>query len=105
MAEETTPNMMKVESIPFESIVDIKVSGAYYASLQQVFMDLAMSKTEAEFKTVMEKLKTNEKPATRYEFHLHTLFSLIIEIENEAKAQKKTVTKDVDLAKIKPVET
>jgi hypothetical protein len=104
MSEQPTPNMIQVESIPMDAIVNIKVSGAYYATLQQVFMDLAMTRPEAEFKTAMEKLKGNEKPSSKYEMHLQTLLALIFEVENEAKAQGLVVKKEVDMSKIKPID-
>lgn len=105
MPQEPTPNMIQVESIPFDAIVNIKVSGAYYATLQQIFMDLAMTRPEADFKAAMEKLKNNGKPASKYEMHLQALLALIIEVENEAKAQGLVLKKEVDMNKIKPVDS
>jgi hypothetical protein len=91
---------IQVDAILPETIIPIKVSGGYYMSLQQMFMNLAMERPEKEFKEVMQRLKENERPRDAYEFHLHTLLSLIFEIENEAKRQGLTTKKDVDPDKI-----
>lgn len=94
----------KVETIDRETIVPIKVSGAYYITLQQMFMDLAMQKSPEEFKKVMERLKGNNPPQDRYESHLHILLSLIFEIENSAKENGLTKKVDVDTSKLSKID-
>lgn len=95
------PEIFKIDTIPSETMVEIRVSGAYYIGLQNMFMGIAAERPEAEFKKVLEKLKLNNPPADKYEFQIHMLLSLIYEIETKAKAQGLTKLVEIDPSKIK----
>lgn len=94
--------MKKIEynTIPNDALIDIKISGAFYAKLSNLLIKLASSMPEEEFKTLMSDFKDNKQPKNTTEFTIHILFSLIYEIENNAKKQNKIVIKEIDIDKL-----
>lgn len=81
---------IKYESIPYDVLIDIKVSGSFYKQLVNLLTALGDSVPLEEFKEVLEKLKTNDPPKSIFELNVHSLVSLIYEIEAKAQEQKKT---------------
>ena len=86
-----------VKGIPLESIIKIEVSGHFYLRIQQMLVHMAAEKTKEEFVKILEKLKSNEKTDSLYEYNLFTILSLIHEIEKQAEAQNKLEDKEVDI--------
>jgi hypothetical protein len=84
----------KVKVIPTEAQIDITIGGGLYARLSQLITDFGSQKPIEEFTAIMERLKT-EKPQDAFEYHLITLLSLVIEIEEKATAQGKVVERDI----------
>ena len=84
----------KIEVIPTDAQIDITVGGGLYARLSQLITDYGSQKPLDEFNKILERLKT-EKPQDAFEYHLITMISLVIEIEEKAKAQGKTVMRDI----------
>jgi len=95
-------NKKKIEVLPNDAIMDIKISGAFVSRLQELFLYLAKLKEEKEFLlhyAVITKVKPEEFKDP-YEHHLYTVLALIHEIELVAKENKKTSL--IDEADIKP---
>jgi tRNA nucleotidyltransferase/poly(A) polymerase len=86
-----------VKGIPLESIIKIEVSGHFYLRIQQMLVHMSAEKTKEEFVKILEKLKSNEKTDSLYEYNLFTILSLIHEIEKQAEAQNKLEDKEVDI--------
>jgi hypothetical protein len=86
-----------VKGIPLESIIKIEVSGHFYLRIQQMLVHMAAEKTKEEFVKTLEKLKSNEKTDSLYEYNLFTILSLIHEIEKQAEAQNKLEDKEIDI--------
>ncbi len=91
-------NKLSFPIIPSDAIIDIKVSGTFYRKLLGLSIMLAESKPLDEYKSVLEKLKTNDPELSVYELNVQSIMMLLHEIETCAKAQSKTkmVTVDTD---------
>jgi len=90
---------IKYKTIPHDAIISIEVSGAFYNNLSNLLLHLSSSVSEEEFKAMLEALKENKPAKNITEFNIHMLFSLIYEIEKNAKNQNKVVTTEIDLSK------
>ena len=75
----------KVSVMPDDALVNVKVSGTYYKRLQALFIYLAQKKDIKEFLLLYAKMVKGGDPIDEYEWHLHTVLSMIIEIEKVAK--------------------
>lgn len=84
----------KVKVIPTDAQINITVSGGFYARLSQLITHWGAQKSLEEFTATLERLKT-DKSKDEYEYHLVTLLSLGMEIEEAAKAQNKVVEQDI----------
>jgi hypothetical protein len=85
----------KIDVIPYDTLVSVEVSGAYYARVQQLLMYIFKDKAADEVSKCMEELKSRE-PKDIFEYQVITILSLMYEIEVKAREQKKTVVKDLD---------
>lgn len=81
---------IKYESIPYDALIDIQISGSFYKQLVNLLTALGDSVPLDEFKAILEKLKDNNPPKSTLELNVHSLISLIYELEIKAKEQKKT---------------
>jgi hypothetical protein len=90
------PTKIKAEGIKLDVLIDIKVSGGFYARLHQLMQELASTVTPEEFQKVMQKVAAG-KAETNLEYHLETLSVLIAEIEKEAKSQGKITMEEVEV--------
>lgn len=86
----------KVSVMPDDVLVDIKVSGTYYKRLQALFIYLAEKKDIKEFLILYAKMVQGGDPVDEYEWHLHTVLSMIIEIEKVAKENNLVKEEDAD---------
>jgi hypothetical protein len=94
---------IKYKTLPYDALVDIKISGTFYKQIVNLLTALGESVPLDEFKEVLEKLKTNDPPKSIFELNVHTLVSLIYEIETKAEEQKKTKEVEVDSKTGQPV--
>ena len=85
----------KIEVIPEDALMDIKVSGTFYQRLQALFIYLSQKKDPKEFLLHYAYLIKGGEPKNEYEFHLNTILSLIVEIEKTAKDLNLTKLKDM----------
>lgn len=88
---------IQYDSIPADAIIDLKVSGAYYEKLKIVLLTLTEQVPPDQLLAMMEKFKTPQAPDSALEHNIYTLLLLIKTIEDEAKKQKLTVVKDMEL--------
>ena len=94
---------IKYESIPYDALIDIQFSGSFYKQLVDLLTALGDSVPLEEFKAVLEKLKTNDPPKSIFELNVHSLVSIIYEIEVQAQKQKKTKQHEVNAKTGQPV--
>lgn len=93
----------KVEIIPEEAIMDIRISGTFYQRIQALFIYLSQKKDPKEFLLHYAYISQGGEPKEEYDFHLYTLMALLLEIEKCAKEKNLTLEKDtVELFKKKP---
>lgn len=88
---------VKVQAIDLDSIITIEVSGNFYARIQQMLMEMANEKSQEEFLKALKKLEGNDDAENAFEYNLHTIMSLIYEIEKQAKAQGKFKEVEIDI--------
>lgn len=79
-----------VEFLKDDVMIDLTVSGQFYKRLQALFVYVSQKKTLQEFMVLHANLVQGNPPVTEYDFHLQTLFGLVIEIETRARDQNKT---------------
>lgn len=83
----------QIETIPLDAIIEIKMSGAFFARIQQLVVNYSSQKTPEEFKQALENLKSGE-PKNEFEYHLLTLMVLMTDFEARAKEQDKIKMQD-----------
>ena len=84
-----------VSVIPDDVLMDIKVSGTFYRRMQALFIYLAGKKDIKEFLILYTMMvKEKKEPSSEYEFHLHTVLSMIVEMEKVAKENNLTKEED-----------
>lgn len=76
----------QVDTIPFDSVVTIEISGGYYTRIVQLLLEMAGSKDIKDLTALMNELKTRE-PKDDFEYHLITVLTLVSTIEKKAKEQ------------------
>jgi hypothetical protein len=94
---------IKYETLPYDALVDVQISGTFYKKLVDLLSALADSVTAEEFQAVVEKLKTNDAPKDIFEVNVHLILALIFEIETKAIAQNKVKEVEVNAETGKPV--
>jgi hypothetical protein len=94
---------IKYKTLPFDALVDIQVSGAFYKKLVDLLSALAESVPVEEFQAVLEKVKTDDAPKDIFEVNIQLLLALIYEIENKGVAQNKVKEIEIDAETGKPV--
>lgn len=88
---------IQYDSIPGDAIIDLKVSGEYYEKLKIVLLSLTEQVPPDQLLAMMERFKTPQAPENALEHNIYTLLILIKTIEDEAKKQKLTVLKELEL--------
>jgi hypothetical protein len=81
-------NKDHVEVFPFETIVSIELSGAFYVRLTQLMLDYASLRDINQLGTTLEELNHRD-PKDNYEYNLLTLVILIKEIEATVRKENK----------------
>jgi hypothetical protein len=85
-----------IKVIELESIFTIEVSGKFYARIQQMLLGMANQKTPEEFMKALESIKTDEEAKSEYEYNLHTIMSLVYEMDTQAELQGKIKDHEID---------
>ena len=88
---------MTYDTIPADVLVDIQISGSFYRRMMDLITMLSESVPLEEFKQVLERMKDNKPAEDLFELNVHTIISLIYEVEKEAKAQNKTVVSEIEV--------
>jgi|688.fasta_scaffold385037_2 hypothetical protein len=89
---------MQVKSIPYENIINIQISGAYYMRIQNLLFSLMGNFKEEDLKDFFTRLQNNNNEfKDSNEYNLATILILINEIELQAKEQNKITDQEVEL--------
>lgn len=88
---------MKYDSIPPDALITIEISGAFHRRMVDLLTMLGESVPLDEFKVTLERIKGNEPAKDMFELNVHTLMSLVYEVEKQAVAQKQTVVKEIEV--------
>jgi hypothetical protein len=83
-----------ISVFPNDSLVSIKISGAFYTRLAQLILEMSSSKTKKEMSEILDTLKNDQDPQDPFTYHYITVLTLIHEIETRGKEQG--VFKEVD---------
>lgn len=88
----------KIKSIPFEEIIDIQISGAFYMRIQNLFFELISKLSEEDQKILLEKVKEGAKDITEPAmYNALTVLIIMNEIEYQANEQGKVKDQEVEL--------
>jgi len=90
MSEE----VQKIEVMPNDKIVSIKVSGAFLSRVQSVLVYLLSNFETERIKEAAERIQ-KQQHTEPWEFHYETLAVLINDIERTAREEGLTEVKDV----------
>jgi hypothetical protein len=90
MSEE----VQKIEVMPNDKIVSIKVSGAFLSRVQSVLVYVLSNFETEKIKEAAEKIQ-KQQHTEPWEFHYETLAVLINDIERTARGEGLTEVKDV----------
>lgn len=92
----------KAEGIPFTAIINIEVSGGFYARVHQLYYSLCNQASPEEFKQLLELIKQGKSNESPLAYHLETVMTLLLEIEDCAKKQDKINLVDLPQEKQDP---
>jgi len=88
----------KIKTIPFEEIIDIKISGAFYMRIQNLFFELISKLSEEDQKILLEKVREGAKDITEPAmYNALTVLIIMNEIEYQANEQGKVKDQEVEL--------
>jgi len=98
MSETNIPK--NVETIPLDAIMNVQISGGFYASLQNLFYQVLQENavddpTGYHTAKILEEMQ-NREPKNKWEQEVVILFSLINSIEQAAKSQNKIKLETMD---------
>lgn len=87
----------QIEIVKPESIVEIKLSGSFYAELQRVLLYLSNQVDPEELNVLVEKINsgTPDDEFSDWEVCVQTMMILCAEIEEKAKEQGLIETVDI----------
>jgi len=88
---------IKYDVIPPDALIDIQISGAFYRRMVDLLTMLGESVPLADFKVVLDKLSKNNLAEDMFEHNVHTIVSLIYEVEKKATEQKKTKEEELEV--------
>tara|TARA_B110000503_G_scaffold27536_1_gene43952 strand:+ start:7795 stop:8097 length:303 start_codon:yes stop_codon:yes gene_type:complete len=89
---------IKIKTIPFEEIIDIQISGAFYVRIQNIFLSLIQNLKDDDLKKLLEKIQTKPEEITDpVEYNIVTLMILMNEIEHQAKSTNKVKDQEIDI--------
>lgn len=85
------------DTIKPDVLIDIQISGTFYRRMVDLLTMLGESVPLEDFKKVLDKLKENNPAEDMFEFSVHTIMSLIYEVEKKAKEQNKTTQAEMEV--------
>ena len=85
------------DAIPSDAIISLKLSGAFYEKLKIVLLSMTEKVPADKLLPMLEKFKTPQAHEDAEEFSIYTLLLLVKSIEDEAKKQGLTETKEMVL--------
>jgi hypothetical protein len=85
-----------VDVFPEGSEVSIKIDNDLYNRLVRMLVENAMSNTKEDLGTHLQNILDNETKSN-YEEHMSTLLYIIALIEDEMRAQKLIIKKDIEI--------
>ena len=85
------------KTIKPDVLVDIQISGTFYRRMVDLITMLGESVPLEDFNRVLEKLKENNPAEDMFELNVHTLISLIYEVEKQAELQSKTSDAEMEV--------
>lgn len=97
----TEDNLNKtIESIPLDAIMNVQISGGFYASIQNLFYQVLQENavddpTGYNTAKILEDME-NREPKNKWEQEIVILFSLMNSIEQAAKNQNKIKLETMD---------
>jgi hypothetical protein len=102
--EEKNSNLIDVEIIPFESVIDIKISGDFVGRIANFLTNFFPYKNEEHYKELIKNVKENTNQDDPYVYNFTTLVALQAHIEQQAREQNVVKTIKVDKTTGKPVD-
>lgn len=85
----------KIKVLPYKNIVDIQISGAFYARIQSLFMSKCETLDKEQIDATVVKIKEGKRAETIQEEELMVLIALMSAIESAAVKQNKTEDQDL----------
>ena len=79
-----------IETIPFESEINITISGKFNARLQELYFFLAQQKSVGDFANVLKDIKDSPVDRDDYMAAIRTVHALTTEISQKAVEQGQT---------------
>lgn len=79
-----------IEIIPFEAIIDLKVSGEFFARFNQFVTGYFPYESQEHFNEVLKHVKEDTNQEDPYVYSLKTLLALQVYMEKSAREQGKT---------------
>ena len=88
--------IVKAEGIKIDSIINVEISGGYYARLHQLLQSMMASVTPEQFSKALESIKAGS-PTDPFAYHLETILTLINGVEAAAKEQGLISIADIEI--------
>lgn len=86
-----------ISIIKLESLIDIKVSGAFYARIQDLLVYITSTADKETILKVADNIKNKKPISSALEYNIETILTLINEIEIMAKEQNLISEQEIDL--------
>lgn len=90
---ENQPEKFELDVINEDAVVDVKIGYAFYMQMKALVMNLAKNFTPEQFQTMSQKIQKKESITDEKELEIALITALLVDIENNAKAQSKTSKK------------
>jgi hypothetical protein len=92
MSEEKNvdPILKKVEILKENTVIKVELPVAIYYRLNQFLLELFPVKDNEEFLDLLQKVKDDKITEDRKAYHLSTLITLLVTLEDEARKQGGT---------------
>ena len=97
-------NIKELEIIPFEAIIDLKVSGEFFARYNQFVTEYFPYESQEHFAEVLKHVKEDTNEQDPFVYKLKTLLALQVYMEKCAREQNKTKMIKYDLDNNKVIE-
>ena len=78
-----------IETIKYDAIIDIKVSGHFYKRIRKLFDNYCITKSPDDFKKALERIKSNNVGKDVFTIDIETILIIIAQIEKDGMTQGK----------------